>query len=168
MGMKQYSLKRWWRHLNMTRRQLRHAFPEATLSAIADCVRDSEQQHGGEIRVAIEAELSLRALLTGQTPRERAVEVFASLGVADTQAGNGVLIYLCLADRDVEIVADHGLNTHVSDAEWAGVCTQLERDCAAGHYGSGMCTAVRAVGGLIGRHFPAADRNEQVDRPTLL
>lgn len=118
--------------------------------------------------MAIEAELPLRALLSNQTPRERAVEVFTSLGVSDTQARNGVLIYLCLADRDVEIVADQGLSTCVSDAEWAGICAQLERDCAAGRYGSGMCTAVRTTGGLIGRHYPAADRNEQVDRPALL
>lgn len=151
----------------MTRWQLRRAFPEATLQAITDSVRESEQQHGGEIRVAIEAELPLRALLDGQTPHERAVDVFALLGVWDTQVRNGVLIYLNLADRDVEIVADRGLN-QVSAAEWTEVCMQLERHFAASQFGQGVCTAVGSVGKLIGRHYPVVDRNEQIDRPFLL
>lgn len=166
--MKQHSLKRWWRHLNMTRWQFRRAFPAAALQAIGDAVRASESGHGGEIRVAIEADWPSPALLSGLTPRQRALEVFASLSVWDTRARNGVLIYLCLADRDVEIVADRGLSTHVSDAEWAAVCEQLERDCAAGRYGEGMCAAVRTVGALIGRHYAVTDRNELSDAPAVL
>lgn len=169
VGMsKTLQLGRWWRHLNMARWQLRRAFPESVLQAITNSVRASEQLHGGEIRVAIEAELSLAALLRGQSPRARALEVFASLGVWDTTARNGVLIYLCLADRDVEVVADRGLHGKVSDAEWAEICVQLQRDCAAGQYGPGMCAAIASVGKLIGRNYPMVDRNEQVDRPTLL
>lgn len=173
MSTTRLQLARWWRHLNMTRWQLRRAFPESALQAITNSVQASEQLHGGEIRVAIEAELSLPALLSGQAPRARALEVFASLGVWDTAARNGVLIYLCLADRDVEIIADRGMHAHVTDAEWAEVCAQLQRDCAAGRYGPGMSTAVNSVGKLIGRHYPlgdgkVADRNELADRPTLL
>ncbi len=168
MNMKQHSFKRWWRHLNMTRWQLRRTFPTAALQAITDTIRGSERQHGGEIRVAIEADLSVRALFSGQTPRERALEVFALLGVWDTQDRNGVLIYLCLADHDVEIVADCGLHAHISDTQWAEICSELERDCAAGRFGEGVCAAIRAAGQLIGGHFPVADRNEQADPPTLL
>lgn len=152
----------------MTRWRLKRAFPDTDLQAITDSVRASEQLHGGEIRVAIEADLSSQALLRGQSSRARALEVFAQLGVWDTAARNGVLIYLCLADRDVEIVADRGLQAWVSDAEWAEVCVQLQNACAAGRYGAGMCAAVAAVGRLIGKHFPAVDRNEQPDQPTLL
>jgi uncharacterized membrane protein len=152
----------------MTRWRLRRTFPQTALQAITDSIRDSERQHGGEIRVAIEADLSLRALLSAQTPRERAREVFSLLGVWDTQDRNGVLIYLCLADHDVEIVADRGLCPQVSDAQWAEVCIQLERDCAAGHHAQGVCTAVYTVGELIGERYPVADRNEQTDRPVLL
>lgn len=152
----------------MTRWQLRRAFPAAVLQAITDSVRASEQRHGGEIRVAIEAELSTGELLRGLTPRERALQVFASLGVWDTQARNGVLIYVCLADRDVEIIADRGLHAKVTGAQWEAVCAQLQTDCAAGKYQQGMCNAVTAVGQLIGVHYPVVDRNEQPDRPILL
>jgi uncharacterized membrane protein len=168
MSKQVHSLKRWWRHLNMTRWQLRRAFPLQALQAITECVRASEQRHGGEIRVAIEAEVSAANLLRNQTPRARALEVFAALGVWDTQMRNGVLIYLCLADRDVEIIADRGLYSKVSDAQWAAVCAQLQADCAAANYQQGMCNAVTAVGQLIGEHYPVVDRNEQPDHPVLL
>jgi uncharacterized membrane protein len=168
MSKQPHSIKRWWRHLNMTRWQLRRAFPLEALQAITESVRASEQQHGGEIRVAIEADLSARRLWQHQTPRVRALEVFASLGVWDTQARNGVLIYLCLADRDVEIVADRGLHTKVSDAEWAEVCAQLQADCAAHRFQQGVSNAVMHVGRLLGVHYPVADRNEQSDHPVML
>jgi uncharacterized membrane protein len=168
MSKQVHSLKRWWRHLNMTRWQLRRAFPLQALQAISESVRASEQRHGGEIRVAIEAEVSVSNLLRGQTPRARALEVFATLGVWDTQLRNGVLIYLCLADRDVEIIADRGLHSKVSDTQWAAVCAQLQVDCAAGNYLQGMCNAVTTVGHLIGAHYPVVDRNEQSDHPVLL
>jgi hypothetical protein len=159
---------RWWRHLTMTRGRMRRAFSPTLLDAVAAQVRASEQLHGGEIRVAIEAELSTLALLKGQSPRERAIEVFAALHVWDTQARNGVVIYLCLADRAVEIVADRGFAGRVSAPEWSAVCRQLEAACAARCYEAGVCEAVLAVGKLIGRHYPHADRNEQDDRPVLL
>lgn len=152
----------------MTHWRTRRAFPEAALQAITESVRASERLHGGEIRVAIEAELPLRALLRGQSSRTRALEVFAALGVWDTAARNGVLIYLCLADRDVEIVADRGLQVAISQVEWAEICARLQQDCAAGRYSQGMCAAVAAVGGLIGRNYPVADHDEQPDRPVLL
>ncbi len=152
----------------MTRWQLRRVFSETALQSITEAVRRSELQHGGEIRVAIEAELSSQSLWQGQTPRDRALEVFASLGVWDTAARNGVLIYLCLADRDVEIVADRGLHGRVTDAEWREVCNGVQQSCAEGRHTEGMCLAVAEVGRLIGRDFPTADRNEQTDRPVLL
>lgn len=161
-------LIRCWRHLSMTRWRLRRAFPEKTLQAIADSVRDSEQRHGGEIRVAIEADWSLQQLLSGITSRQRAVQVFAVLEVWDTAERNGVLIYLCLADQAVEIIVDRALQFAVSDAQWAEVCVQLQGDCAAGRYQQGLAAAITAVGQLIGGHHPIADRNEQPDRPTLL
>ncbi|MGD9841425.1 MAG: TPM domain-containing protein [Steroidobacteraceae bacterium] len=161
-------LGRCWRHLTMTRWRLRRAFPETTLRSITDSVLNNEQTHGGEIRVAIEADLSLQQLLSGITVRQRAVEVFAALGVWDTADRNGVLIYLCLADRAVEVIVDRALQVAVSDAQWAEVGAQLQRDCAVGQYQLGLCAAITTVGRLIGGHYPLADRNEQPDRPLLL
>jgi uncharacterized membrane protein len=108
----------------------------------------------------------------GNTPRQRALEVFAALGVWDTAANNGVLIYVLLADRDVEIVADRGFNGRVSLDEWQAICIAMDARFQAGDYESGAVECVRRVGEIIARHFPVqpGDRNpnELPNRPTLL
>lgn len=166
--MKLSLLQRCWRHLVTYPLIVRRRLPDATLTAIEQTVLVSERAHGGEIRVAIEADLSLLDILQGVTPRQRARNVFVELEVWDTVARNGVLIYLCLADRAVEIVADRGLSSVVSDAEWRVVCEQLQQACGSGQYQQGMCSAVQAVGRLIAKHYPHADHNEQPNRPVLL
>ena len=98
-----------WRHLNIGSRAVRRHFPEATLQAIAQATQAVEARQAGEIRFAVEDSLPFRRLWHGVTPRQRALEVFGQLGVWDTRDNNGVLIYLLLADRDVEIVADRGV-----------------------------------------------------------
>jgi uncharacterized membrane protein len=102
--------------------------------------------------------------------RERALEVFGQLRVWDTERNNGVLIYLLMADRDVEIVADRGLNGLVQAAEWETVCQAMEADFRRGAYEAGVRQGVKAIGELLARHFPppANNRNELPDRPTLL
>ena len=156
------------RHLLAPAWLVRRVFDDPQLSAIEQVIRETELQQGGEIRVAVEGNLSPVELWRGVTPRERAVQVFAQLGVWDTEANNGVLIYLCWADRDVEIVADRGFNGAVSAAEWSAVCATMERLFAEQRPRDAMIEGVRAVGKLIARHFPAVDRNELADRPVML
>src|SRR5690606_15791562 len=104
------SLGRLARHLVRIPRPL----PREAMSAIEEAIVRSEAKHRAEIRVAIEEALDVAALFADQSARERAVEVFSLLRVWDTEENNGVLIYLLLADRDIEIVADRGLNARVS------------------------------------------------------
>lgn len=163
-----WSLARWWRHLIMTHAYMRAVLPKRALDAITAHVKASEQTHGGQIRVAVEADLPTPVLWRGISPRERAVDVFAALHVWDTQGRNGVLIYLCLADHAVEIVADRGLQGRVSDDEWSAICRQLEAACATKRHAAGLCEAVAAAGRLVARHFPHTTRNEQDDRPVLM
>jgi len=162
------TMMRWLRHLTLTRWHLRRAFPESTLQAVTAMVAESEQTHGGEIRVAIEGDWPLIALWRGVTARQRAIQVFNQLQVGNTQSHNGVLIYLNLAERDVEIVADPGLDPWITTTEWDGVCRTMEVALAKGDFETAVCAAVRQVGALLARTFPAKDRNEQSDRPVLL
>ncbi len=148
-------------------------FPKTTLDAIEAAVGRAESTHAGEIRFAIETSLAPVHVLNDLTPRARALEVFAHLRVWDTEHNNGVLIYVQLADRDVEIVADRGLDGRVSAAEWEGVCRLMERHFHAGSYQAGAIAGVDAVGTLLARHFPSAAvsgkaHNQLPDRPTLL
>jgi len=164
--------KRLLRHVFARRAQVQAAFPPATLDAIERTIADSESMHGAEIRFAIEAALEPAEVWAGKTPRQRALEVFAALGVWDTEANNGVLIYLLLADRDVEIVADRGYNGKVSAAEWSTVCDAMERELRAGQYEAAALDGVRQAGTLLARHFPPVsggrDQNELPNRPTVL
>jgi uncharacterized membrane protein len=157
-------------HLLLPRVVLNRRFAAPTLKAIEGAIAASEKRHRAEIRFAIEAALDVRALWRLQSVRDRALEVFAELGVWSTAERNGVLIYVLLAERQVEIVADHGLNGRVSDAEWRDVCALIERQFASGHWRDGALHGIEAATTLLAREFPAtgANRNEQPDRPAIL
>ena len=163
---------RWLNHVFATRRALNRVFPESALSAIEAAVAETELTHSGEVRVAIESALEPGDVWHGKRPRERALEVFAALGVWDTEANNGVLIYVLLADRDVEIVADRGFNGRVSTAEWAAVCDEIDAELRAGRHAEGVVAGVHRVGRIVAAHFPPIpgqrDVNELPNRPALL
>lgn len=165
---------RWWRHLAATHWRTRRKFSRSALDAIEQAIARAEQSHAGQIRFAIETALTPLHLWHGVAPRERAVEVFSALRVWDTEHNNGVLIYVQLADRIVEIVADRGFQSRVSAAEWQSVCRLMEENYRAGRFEAGSVAGVEAVGKLLARDFPTASapasavRNELPDRPTLL
>lgn len=162
---------RWSRHLVATRWTLSRRFPSATLDAIESAVNASEARHRAEIRFAVEAALDVRALRRHETPRERALEVFSELRVGDTSEHNGVLIYLLLAERGVEIVADSGFEGRVSADEWREVCGAIEREFRASRWRDGALLGIEAITKLLVREFPrtgAPDVDEQPNRPQLL
>jgi uncharacterized membrane protein len=148
-------------------------FPAATLDAIEQAIKRAELTHAGEIRFAIETSLTPRHILNDIMPRAHALEVFSQLRVWDTEANNGVLIYVQLADRSVEIVADRGFQGRVSPAEWEAVCRLMEEHFRAGRFQVGSIAGVDAIGNLLARHFPQASARaiqsiQLPDRPTLL
>lgn len=166
---------RWLRHLFLDDISLRRAFPRATLDAIERGVAEQEARHRGELRVAIEGGLPLMALLAGRSSRERAIRHFRRLRVGGTRDEAGVLIYLLLADRRVEIVADRGIHARVGEAAWEAICGAMQREFAAGRYEAGVLMGLSAVSDLLAQHFPAsadggpgANPNEQPDAPVLV
>lgn len=164
------SLGRWLRHLFATDWATRRCFDRGALDEIERAIQEVESKHAGEIRFAVESALDLPELWRGVSPRQRALQIFGHLGVWDTAANNGVLIYLLMADHDVEIVADRGIAARVSAAEWESVCHTMEAAFKRKEFGAGAAAGVRAIGGLLARHFPhdGADRNELPNRPVLL
>jgi uncharacterized membrane protein len=157
------------RHLLVLPGAVSRAFPASAMAAIEEAIANSEREHSGEVRFAVEPALDTGALLAGESARERALEVFSLLRLWDTDERNGVLIYLLLADRDIEIVADRGLNV-VKAAEWEAICKAMEQALRRGQFQQGLVEGVQAVSRLVARHFPRreADRNELPDRPVAL
>ena len=164
------NFKRVMLHLFTGRAAVRRVFSRHTLAEIERAIKATEALHDGQIRFAVEASLELMPLLTGQSARQRAIEVFSRLHVWDTQHNNGVLIYLLLADRDVEIVADRGIHVRLEQAVWEGICQQMETAFRAGHFEAGVLAGIHAVGEHLARHFPArGDKpNEMPDAPIIL
>jgi uncharacterized membrane protein len=164
------NLKRIMRHLSAGRASVRSAFPPRTLEAIERTIRETEAQHDGQIRFVVEAALDLSPLLAGQTARERALEVFSELRVWDTEHNNGVLIYLLLADRDVEIVADRGIHVRLGKEVWETICRDMEAAFREGRFEAGVLAGIQAVGQHLARHFPARNGkpNEMPDKPVVL
>lgn len=167
-------MRRWFQHLTTTPLTLRRRFPPAVLAAIDAAIAASELHHRAEIRCAIETALPLRRLVQGTTSAARAIDVFSRLGVWDTAENNGVLLYVLLAERKIEIVGDRGFAGFVTAAEWAAICAGMERSFAAGEYQTGAVEAIDCISALARRHFPArdgasdADSNELPDATVLL
>jgi hypothetical protein len=164
------AISRILKHALTPRWLVRRVFPSNDLAAVEAAIRDTELLHEGEIRFAVEGGLDLPALLDGVTARERAVEVFSRLRVWDTEYNSGVLVYLLLADRQVEIVADRGIHARVGAEAWEGICRRMEQAFRDGRFAEGVVTGIREIGDLLARHFPprGANPNELPDRPEIL
>jgi uncharacterized membrane protein len=164
------NIKRIARHLLTTHGTVKRAFPRSTLLVIEKAIEASEATHAGEIRFAVEAALDGLPLFNGQSPRERAVDVFALQRVWDTEHNDGLLIYLLLADRAVEIVADRGIHARVGEQGWSEICRRMEAAFKVGDYESGAIAGIQAAAQLLAAHFPAGGKagNELSNRPVLL
>jgi uncharacterized membrane protein len=166
---------RFWRHLVTDHGSARRAFPAKALAAIEAAIAEGERHHRGQVRFVVEPALPLARVLAKLPPRERALEVFGLLRIWDTEDNAGVLVYLLLADRDVEIVADRGIDARVGAAEWEAVCRAMEAAFREGRYAEGVEAGIARINALLAGHFPrrqgiAGDDpgNELPDRPVLL
>lgn len=166
------SLMRWLRHLWADAAHVRRVLDPVALARLTEQVRASERTHSGEIRLCIEPGLDGAALWQGQTPHQRALALFSQLRVWDTEANNGVLIYLLWADHAIEIVADRGLAQRVPQAQWQAMLADMRTAFRAGQFEAGLQHAVAAVDAQLRAHFPLAegDRNpnELPDLPVIL
>ncbi|MES1980925.1 MAG: TPM domain-containing protein [Pseudomonadota bacterium] len=158
------------RHLTTGRPAVRSVFPAQSMRVIEQAIRETETRHAGQIRFAVEASLELAALRRGQTASERALEIFSHLRVWDTEHNNGVLIYLLLADRDVEIVADRGIHARLGSAVWTAISRDMEAAFKAGQFEAGVINGIVAVGEHLQHHFPKISpaSNELPDQVVVL
>lgn len=158
------------RHVFTTRWHLRRAFGEDDRAAIEQAIGESEQSHRGELRFAVEASLDIAALVAGETADQRALDVFADLGVWDTEDNSGILIYVLLADHHVAIVADRGYRDGVSHAQWQAVCRAMEEAFGRGEFREGALEGIRRAAALAAEHFPldGPNPNELPNKPVFV
>ncbi|HZQ62758.1 MAG TPA: TPM domain-containing protein [Casimicrobiaceae bacterium] len=162
---------RWWRHLATDDMIVRRLFGREGLTRIQQAVAEGERRHRGQLRFAVEPALPLRRVVQGVTPRERALEVFSLSRTWDTEDNCGVLVYLLIADRKVEIVADRGIHRRVGNATWEAICRTMESAFRAGKFEQGALAGLREISDVLALHFPAegGERpNELPDAPIVL
>ncbi|MGZ8222950.1 MAG: TPM domain-containing protein [Methylobacter sp.] len=164
------NIKRWLCHAFMPPWRWRMLFPQAVLADIEAAIKNSEHQHSGELRFAIENAQALGQVWRGSSARQRALEVFSNLRVWDTEENSGVLIYLLLADREVHIVADRGITRHVAQAEWDTIAKTMQKAFQTGDFLLGSLQGIERVTALLATHFPPGVDNpdELSNKPVIV
>jgi uncharacterized membrane protein len=156
----------------MDERDVRRAFGHDTLERLETRIRLSEARHTGQLRICIEAGLPLSDLWRGTTSRQRALHLFGALRMWDTEHNNGVLIYLLLADKKIEIIADRGLSRQVRPPEWDAVIRDMSHHMHQGLWETALGQAIDAVTDKLCQHFPVVEGqarvNELPDKPVIL
>src|ERR1035437_468579 len=168
-------IKRIFKHRWLDASAAQRAIPPAMMQRLQQRVAASEQRHSGEIRIYVEAGLPMsylwRRASTGQMTRQRALAMFSKLRVWDTERNNGVLIYLLLVERAIEVVADRGLNDKVAPQVWQKMVSSMQQAFKEGDFEAGLTQALEQVTAVLVQHFPLgqgeANRNELPDAPKL-
>lgn len=163
-------IQRFFRHLFFTDWQIRRAFSPQCLSAIEKAIQQAETLQGGEIRFAVEGSLNSLQLMSKQTTRERALEVFSQLHVWDTEHNQGVLIYVLLADRAVEIVADRGIDFKAGQETWNVICQTIQAHFLINDFEQGALKGISDIAQIISYHFPLQKNsvNQLSNSPVML
>lgn len=164
------SIRRMTRHLLQHHWRAKRLFPPRVLARIEQAIGTGETTHTGQVRFVVEGALDGRPLFGNQSARDRAIDVFSHLRIWDTAHNNGVLIYLLLADRDVEIIADRGIDAKVGAAGWEAICRAMEAEFASGRFERGVIAGVEAVSRELATHFPShgSHANELPDAPVVI
>ena len=163
-------IKRLNRHLFICPNAVKCHFPEESMRRIKAAIATTESTHLGEIRFAVESHLHVFDIFRKKTGKQRALEVFSQLHIWDTAHNNGVLIYLLLADRDFEILADRGIHQHVGGAGWEIICQQMEVMFRQGQFEAGVLYGISKIGERLAHHYPASGENlnELPNAPVIL
>lgn len=155
-----------WRGTPATARQ---AFPEATLKAIETAIAEGETEHRAEVRLIVEAALTPGMAYQGVSNRERARELFVQYGVWDTEDNVGVLIYINLAEHQVDIVADRHVGRRITPEQWQAICRTMTSGFATGNYHDSTVQALGELNSLLQHHFPATgERGNQLPNEPIL
>ncbi|NEW93586.1 TPM domain-containing protein [Rhodopseudomonas sp. BR0M22] len=163
-------IRRIGKHLFTSRGKVHRAFSPSAFDTIERAIKDSETRHVGQIRFVVEGALDGAPLFRDQPARERALDIFSQLRIWDTAHNNGVLIYLLLADRDVEIIADRGIDGRVDAAAWEAICREMEAEFREGRFEQGVLRGIDRITAHLAEHFPRSGPgpNELSDAPVVV
>jgi uncharacterized membrane protein len=163
-------LKRQWRHWMASAAKGRRLFPADALARLGQAISAGEQRHRGEVRLIVENSMPSDMIWADVDNRQRARGLFAEYAVWDTADRCGVLIYVNLAERKVDIVVDRHIGQKIDPATWQAICATLTQGFAGGEFERSTLAAIERVNALLAEHFPATGprANELPDHPVML
>jgi uncharacterized membrane protein len=159
----QPSLKRWFKHFFYISSAHRF-FNKKDRLEIAQAVQQAEKGHVGEIQVVIEGHIPCSQAYH-QNTRLRAQQLFAELGVWDTELNSGVLLYLNLCERKVEIVIDRGLKNATQAETWNEICQNIIVNLTQKQYLRAVTKGVDDIGQVLNQYYVESDLHNQNELP---
>ena len=159
----QPSLKRWFKHFLYISSTHRY-FNKQDRMHIANAVQQAEKGHVGEIQVVIEGHIPCSQAYH-QNTRLRAQQLFAELGVWDTELNSGVLLYLNLCERKVEIVIDRGLKNATQAETWNEICQNIIVNLTQKQYLRAVTEGVDDIGQVLNQYYVESDLHNQNELP---
>jgi len=99
-----------------------------------------------------------------------AQRLFAAHGLHQTMERTGVLIFVSLAERYVEVVADAGISEKVSEKVWDTAVIAMLEAIKRDELGNGFIEAIGICGKVLAEHFPpgAVNKDELPNKLVLL
>lgn len=152
-------IQRLFKHLFVLPGAVRRYFPSDSMQHIESAIAASESSHMGEIRFVVESNLHIFDIFRRKSAKKRAIDVFSQFHIWDTAQNNGVLIYLLLADRDFEILADRGIHQHVGNQGWEKISHKMEAMFRQGQFEKGVIYGIAQISALLMQHYPVDSEN---------
>jgi uncharacterized membrane protein len=134
-------------------------FGQAEQQLITRAIQEAERCTSGEVRVYVESRCSYMDAL------DRAVELFAEMGMAATEERNGVLVYVAIKDHQLAVFGDEGIHRKVGPEYWSTEVRKMIANFDRNNYAKGIVDCVEDIGQALQHHFPYTDkdRNELSD-----
>lgn len=121
---------------------------------IVDAIRQAERSTSGEIRVYVESRCSYMDAL------DRAVEIFAEMGMQATKERNGVVLYVAIKDRQLAVFGDEGIHHKVGTDYWNDEVNKMIRAFNRENFAEGIAKCISDIGNALQHFFPYTDKDE--------
>ena len=121
---------------------------------IVSAIQNAERSTSGEVRVYVESRCSYMDAL------DRAIEIFAQMGMQATEERNAVLVYVAIKDHQLAVFGDAGIHRKVGPDYWNTEVIKMIRDFNRDDYAKGIAGCVEDIGQALQQFFPFTDKDK--------
>lgn len=155
----QPSFARWWRQVCFVPMLHGKWVTAEFKQRITQKVTEAEKGHCGEVYFIIENNIPVTSAYRVDC-RERAINLFGEHRVWDTEENTGVLVYVNVCERTLDIIADRGINAHVSPTMWKAMCDKAVAGLAKGDVEQSLSELLNEIGQLLRQYYQLEDDPE--------